>query len=180
MLPSMKKLITKFESLPTWSQVSIGAGLWVLITTSVIATAPTADPQSSKPSQPSVEFSTEIETKPIAFGIEKQNDPTVTSGQEIVKREGQNGQQSLEWQIKKVDGKVEQRTLMSDKTTVQPINKLVAVGTYVAPTPPPAQPETVYYANCSAARAAGAAPVYEGEPGYRSALDRDNDGIGCE
>jgi hypothetical protein len=36
------------------------------------------------------------------------------------------------------------------------------------------------FANCSAARAAGAAPVYRGEPGYGSHLDRDNDGIGCE
>jgi cell envelope opacity-associated protein A len=38
----------------------------------------------------------------------------------------------------------------------------------------------VYYANCTAARAAGAAPIYRGEPGYRSALDRDDDGIACE
>lgn len=39
---------------------------------------------------------------------------------------------------------------------------------------------SVYYQNCSAARAAGAAPVYRGEPGYGSHLDRDNDGVGCE
>ena len=37
-----------------------------------------------------------------------------------------------------------------------------------------------YYANCAEARAAGAAPIYRGEPGYRSGLDRDNDGIACE
>lgn len=37
-----------------------------------------------------------------------------------------------------------------------------------------------YYKNCAAARAAGAAPLYRGQPGYRSALDRDNDGIACE
>lgn len=37
-----------------------------------------------------------------------------------------------------------------------------------------------YYANCSAARAAGAAPVRRGEPGYSRKLDRDNDGVGCE
>lgn len=36
------------------------------------------------------------------------------------------------------------------------------------------------YANCSAARAAGAAPVYAGTPGYGRHLDRDGDGIGCE
>jgi hypothetical protein len=38
----------------------------------------------------------------------------------------------------------------------------------------------VYYENCSAARAAGAAPIYAGEPGYRSKLDRDGDGVACE
>lgn len=39
---------------------------------------------------------------------------------------------------------------------------------------------SVYYANCSAARAAGAAPVMRGAPGYSRKLDRDNDGVGCE
>jgi len=52
---------------------------------------------------------------------------------------------------------------------------------YVAPAPAPAPaPANVYYANCSAARAAGAAPVYLGSPGYGKHLDRDGDGIGCE
>ncbi|MEL7974372.1 DUF1524 domain-containing protein [Isoptericola sp. F-RaC21] len=39
---------------------------------------------------------------------------------------------------------------------------------------------SVYYENCSAARAAGAAPVHSGDPGYGSHLDRDGDGTGCE
>jgi hypothetical protein len=29
-------------------------------------------------------------------------------------------------------------------------------------------------------RAAGAAPIYAGTPGYGTHLDRDNDGIGCD
>lgn len=37
-----------------------------------------------------------------------------------------------------------------------------------------------YYANCSAARDAGAAPVRRGDPGYSPRLDRDGDGVGCE
>ncbi|MEW1812361.1 excalibur calcium-binding domain-containing protein [Pseudarthrobacter phenanthrenivorans] len=45
-----------------------------------------------------------------------------------------------------------------------------------APAPAPA----AYYANCSAAKAAGAAPLYRGQPGYSSALDRDGDGVACE
>ncbi|WP_079477000.1 thermonuclease family protein [Marinococcus halophilus] len=40
--------------------------------------------------------------------------------------------------------------------------------------------ESVYYENCTAAREAGAAPVQEGDPGYGSHLDRDDDGTGCE
>jgi hypothetical protein len=38
----------------------------------------------------------------------------------------------------------------------------------------------VYFENCDAARAAGAAPIYRGEPGYRPGLDRDGDGVACE
>lgn len=36
------------------------------------------------------------------------------------------------------------------------------------------------FANCAAARAAGAAPIHRGDPGYRSGLDGDGDGIACE
>jgi hypothetical protein len=36
------------------------------------------------------------------------------------------------------------------------------------------------FSNCTEARAAGAAPVHRGDPGYGTHLDRDNDGIGCE
>ncbi|WP_332317121.1 excalibur calcium-binding domain-containing protein [Verrucosispora sp. WMMA2121] len=44
----------------------------------------------------------------------------------------------------------------------------------------PAPDGDVYYANCSAVRAAGAAPIRKGEPGYSRKLDRDGDGIACE
>ncbi|WP_318211409.1 excalibur calcium-binding domain-containing protein [Streptomyces sp. SJL17-1] len=37
-----------------------------------------------------------------------------------------------------------------------------------------------YYKNCDAVRAAGKAPIYRGQPGYRSGLDRDNDGKACD
>ena len=40
--------------------------------------------------------------------------------------------------------------------------------------------ETVIYKNCSEVRAAGAAPISKGEPGYSSKLDRDGDGIACD
>ncbi len=50
------------------------------------------------------------------------------------------------------------------------------------PTPAPRSASSggVYYRNCTEARAAGAAPIYIGEPGYAPHLDRDRDGIACE
>lgn len=58
---------------------------------------------------------------------------------------------------------------------------------YVAPAPAPAvpvpaapAPAAVYYANCAAARAAGAAPLRAGQPGYREQMDGDRDGVACE
>jgi len=37
-----------------------------------------------------------------------------------------------------------------------------------------------YWSGCNAARAAGTAPIYRGEPGYRAEMDGDGDGIACE
>jgi hypothetical protein len=39
---------------------------------------------------------------------------------------------------------------------------------------------SAYYPNCDAAREAGAAPIYRGQPGYREGMDGDSDGIACE
>lgn len=57
--------------------------------------------------------------------------------------------------------------------------------TQPAPRPSPVRPSPgsgphVYYPNCDAVRAAGKAPLYRGQPGYRPELDRDGDGIACE
>ncbi len=52
-----------------------------------------------------------------------------------------------------------------------------------APQPAPSSPVPdagVYYPNCKAARAAGVAPLYAGQPGYRTGLDGDGDGVACE
>lgn len=61
---------------------------------------------------------------------------------------------------------------------------------YVTTDPQPEEPSrhmafssaegAVYYPNCSAVRAAGAAPIHVGEPGYTRKLDRDGDGVACE
>lgn len=38
----------------------------------------------------------------------------------------------------------------------------------------------VWFRNCTEARAAGAAPLYRGRPGYRPEMDGDGDGVACE
>ena len=57
-----------------------------------------------------------------------------------------------------------------------PANQLAPAG-YAAPSRPHSGRA---FANCDEARAAGAAPVRRGQPGYGPHLDRDNDGVGCE
>ncbi|MGO4384455.1 GmrSD restriction endonuclease domain-containing protein [Specibacter sp. RAF43] len=58
----------------------------------------------------------------------------------------------------------------------------------VAPAPAPPAPAplmqppgaSVHYQNCAAVRAAGAAPIRAGQPGFEPKFDRDGDGVGCE
>jgi len=48
------------------------------------------------------------------------------------------------------------------------------------PVPPSDGDTDVSYVNCDEVRAAGKDPLYEGQPGYSSKLDRDGDGIACD
>ena len=57
---------------------------------------------------------------------------------------------------------------------------VVAPAPAAAPAPAPAAPSDVYYENCTAVKAAGAAPIHPGDPGWQSKFDRDKDGVGCE
>jgi hypothetical protein len=40
--------------------------------------------------------------------------------------------------------------------------------------------QSVHYSGCNEVRAAGKAPLYAGQPGYRPEMDGDSDGIACE
>jgi hypothetical protein len=51
---------------------------------------------------------------------------------------------------------------------------------YAAPSRDTGSESSVYYRGCREARAAGAAPIYRGQPGYRPEMDGDDDGIACE
>jgi excalibur calcium-binding domain-containing protein len=60
---------------------------------------------------------------------------------------------------------------VADRPTLAPSRK-------AAPSTTP-KPPVVYYKNCGVALAEGAAPIERGEPGYRSGLDPDGDGVAC-
>ncbi|WP_228008263.1 GmrSD restriction endonuclease domain-containing protein [Rothia terrae] len=75
-----------------------------------------------------------------------------------------------------------------EEPTQAPVQQATAPA-YVAPpaeqaptqqVPAQQAPATAVFANCAEARAAGAAPLYAGSPGYSSNLDGDHDGIACE
>ncbi|TFV88625.1 DUF1524 domain-containing protein [Blastococcus sp. CT_GayMR16] len=61
----------------------------------------------------------------------------------------------------------------------EPLPDGVVVPEPAAPLPPAPAPGAPFE-NCAAARAAGAAPVHRGQPGYGPHLDGNDDGVGCE
>jgi hypothetical protein len=71
-------------------------------------------------------------------------------------------------------------TTRAPATSAPATTAATAPATTAATAPATTPPAAVYYANCTAAKAAGAAPVHRSDPGYGSHLDRDNDGVGCE
>jgi hypothetical protein len=64
-------------------------------------------------------------------------------------------------------------------TTAAKTDSLPTTPPAVVPTPKQEE-SIVYYKNCKAVKAAGAAPLMKGEPGYSLKLDRDGDGVACE
>jgi len=69
---------------------------------------------------------------------------------------------------------LEQKSASSIIETAKPL--AVSAGLIRARAPQ----EGDYWAGCDAARAAGTAPIYLGEPGYHARMDGDSDGIACE
>lgn len=72
-------------------------------------------------------------------------------------------------------------TPATTSTTAPPTSTTTTVPPTTAAPPTTSPPTTtVSYKNCDEVRAAGAAPIRRGDPGYSENLDRDGDGIGCE
>jgi len=137
---------------------------------------------------------TQSETSNIDYKTIEKEDASSPLGNKVTSVEGVNGVTTKAYEVTYIKGTEVSRKLIKEEVTKAPVDKVVLTGTYVAPVAPAIQstyaaPETqtqtststsVYYANCTAARSAGVTPIYSGQPGYRSALDRDNDGVACE
>lgn len=137
----------------------------------------------------------ESKTEKVTFTTVEEQDATLPKGERRTAVEGVDGERKISYDVTYENGIETKRTETGNVISKEPTTKVVKVGTYVAPAPAlapvrqaqPSQPAaggnsgtSAYYRNCSAARAAGAAPVYRGQPGYGRHLDRDNDGVGCE
>jgi len=76
----------------------------------------------------------------------------------------------VKFKVRKADGSWGKKRFKMNTQTV-------VVHTKAAPKP---KVTRSYYANCTEAREAGVTPLYRGDPGYASHLDRDGDGVACE
>lgn len=69
----------------------------------------------------------------------------------------------------------------ADYRKAHPTLRLIAAPPSMSrPSPTYNPPRADYYRNCKEAWAAGVAPLYRGQPGYRPEMDGDGDGIACE
>lgn len=76
----------------------------------------------------------------------------------------------------KVEEPVYEESVPEEPVYEEPIAEEPVYEEPIAEEPAP----NVWYKNCTEVRAAGAAPIYPGDPGWEPKFDRDNDGVGCE
>lgn len=78
------------------------------------------------------------QTQPISFTTTDENDSSLPKGQTHVKQAGQDGVETLTYNVTYSNGAQISKTLASQVTTTQPVDQIVEVGTYVASVTPPA------------------------------------------
>lgn len=76
-----------------------------------------------------VTYSEVTETESIAYKTTTKNDSSLAAGSTKVLTQGKNGSKDVTYKVKLVDGVVTEKTVISEKITAQPVNKVVAKGT---------------------------------------------------
>ncbi|NDZ56721.1 calcium-binding protein [Streptomyces anulatus] len=121
------------------------------------------------------ELTLSIDTEP-AHGSASVSGTTVTYNA----RDGYAGEDKFTYEVLVKGTEVPAATAVVRITVTASAPEPTPAGSASKPAPKATDPAPAYYENCDAARAAGAAPVEEGDPGYAPHLDRDGDGVGCE
>jgi len=183
--------LSRVGKVSTLSAIALGGLFFASGATPPAPSTPISQPVTAiKNEQKDLIITTQTETETIAVPYSKtsRTDSTLAKGEARIDTAGVNGEKTIVYTITLKD-KVETGRTSTESISKLPIDEVTSVGTYVAPvvtkkSAPTASPSTqsssAYYKNCTAARAAGAAPVYAGQPGYGKHLDRDGDGVGCE
>lgn len=133
-------------------------------------------------------------TEPIEFEQTTVDDSDRPVGESEITTEGKNGERTLAYRVKIVDGEEVSRELVSDEITTPPVNEVTAVGTYKKPkkAKPSSTCDSNYADACvpvasdvDCAGGSGNGPAYfdgvarvVGSDIYD--LDRNNDGYACE
>ena len=95
-----------------------------------------AKTNSQKPT-PQSATRNETKTENIPFTTVEQPDGGLAKGQQKIIVEGANGERTITYEIHTLDGKETSRNEVSNAITKPPVNKVISVGTYVAPAPAP-------------------------------------------
>ncbi len=88
---------------------------------------------SEQKAEPVITTKKKTETKAVAYQTKKYNTNKLAKGKTRVDKQGKEGKREIVYEITYKDGKEISRKVISDKVTVKPVDKVVAVGTYVAP-----------------------------------------------
>jgi hypothetical protein len=121
--PSQKNINTKQASLTTHDQ-------------------PSASSLKSSTQVPSVTTQQQTQTQPVPYTTQDQYDSSLAKGQTKVAQVGENGTETLTYKVTFTNDTQTSRTLLSTIVTTQPVNEVVDVGTYIAPTPTPIPAES--------------------------------------
>lgn len=143
-------------------------------------------------------FRMERVVEPIPFSEVTVDDPNLVSGSTQVVTPGQVGERTLTYRIEYLEGREVGRELISTAVTVEPVDQVTAIGSYVAPAPEPAPPPAA--SGCDPNYAEACVPIASdvdcawgsgNGPAYFDGvarvvgidiyeLDRDGDGYACE
>ena len=89
-----------------------------------------------------VKYEEETEEKEVEYKTITKKDDKLAKGTKKVLKKGATGQEEVTYKVRYENGKAVKKEVIAKKVIKKPVNKVVAVGTYVAPTAKKSQKET--------------------------------------